>query len=327
MTPCTSIPSSDELPVHIRHYPLNLELPFERYEHRCIAARDILVHRIISKLLFPGSKGLAQVYDTYRSKENGLHNFGSVRKFDKGLARDLELLRKMLETVSVTDDLYDPFVKPVRVALLRIGGLGGLQPPSTLLNLPGNGDTHLTVTIGQEILDLVQRYYFEIDDPNTRLWLHATQPLMPSSYNTLPSVPKAKDTRTASAQQRRKLDVTNRGHEEKKWYPGDTEHLRSLQRHARTSHSLKLYDGGAMLQSLRQTLLQSRASRKMYLAMKTEQVAGPGEGWTETASGPRAAGLTREETEEDREDAGADEQQVNHRLSCHGRQTEPSAKS
>lgn len=266
------IPSKDE--AHVSHYPLNMDLPFERYEHRRLAARDILVHRIISKLLYPGSRGLAQVYGTRRSNAHGLHNFGAVRKYDRILARDLELLRKMLTTCSATDNLYDPFIKPVRIALqpqYRVGGLAGLQPPTSILDLPGHEGSHLQVTIEEEILDLIRRHYLEIDDPSTRLWLDATQPLMPSSYNTLPSMPKAKDTHAALAQQRKKLDWFSRGQDEKRWYLEDTEHLQSLQGSTRTSHSLRLYDGGALLPPLRQPLLQARAARMKYLTMKTEQ--------------------------------------------------------
>ncbi|ROW02300.1 hypothetical protein VSDG_02353 [Cytospora chrysosperma] len=351
------IPSKDE--AHISHYPLNMDLPFERYEHRRLAARDILVHRIISKLLYPGSRGLAQVYGTRRSNAHGLHNFGAVRKYDRILARDLELLRKMLTTCSATDNLYDPFIKPVRMALqpqYRVGGLAGLQPPTSILDLPGHEGSHLQVTIEEEILDLIRRHYLEFDDPSTRLWLDATQPLMPSSYNTLPSMPKAKDTHAALAQQRKKVDWFSRGQDEKRWYLEDTEHLQSLQGSTRTSHSLRLYDGGALLPPLRQPLLQARAARMKYLTMKTEQgdcqgstpqklysmpprggagdinisgseicglrprltlqVAGPGGGWTEMVSGPPAAGVTRKETEEGWGDAGADEHRVNRLLTC-----------
>lgn len=259
---------------HVRHYPLDMDLHFERYEHRRLAAREILVHRIVSKFLSPGSVGLAQVYDTRRRKDNGLHNFGTVRRHDRIFARDLELLRKMLVTGSVTDCLYDPFVKPVRMALqprLRTGGLAGLQPPNSIANLPGLEDAHLQVTVGEEILDLIRRHYFETDDPSTRLWLHAIQPLVPSSYNTLPSMPRANGTHAASAQQRKTLDGSNRSHDEKRWYLEDTEHLQSLQGNTRTSHSLQLYDGGALLPPLRQPLLQARAARMKYLTMKTEK--------------------------------------------------------
>lgn len=270
----TSIRAGNEQPEHVRHYPLDMDLPFDRYEHRRLAARDILVHRIMTRFLFPDSKGLAQVFDTHRSKATSLHNFGTVKRYDKILARDLQLLRKMLATTGITDDLYDPSVKPVRVARLHLGGLGGLQPPYTILDFPMNGDDHLPVTVGEEIMDLVRRHYFEIDDPATRLWLHATRPLVPSSYNTLSSIPKAKDTRAASVQKRTKLDRTNCGREEKRWYSDDTEHLKSLQEDTRTSHSLGLYDGGALLPPLRQSLLQSHASRKKHLEMKAEQGDG-----------------------------------------------------
>lgn len=255
---------------HVRHYPLDIDLPFERYEHRQLTVRDILVHRIMSKLLFPMSKGLAHAFDTQRSKENGLHNFGPIKQHDRTLARDLEILRKMLATCSTTDLSRDPFVKPVRANFFRGFGLRRVEPPHNFHDLLHEGDANVRVTVGEEILDLVRRHYFETDDTCTRIWLRATEPIMLSSYSTLPAAPQAKHTHAASAQERKRRDSITRGHDEKKWYHEDTEHLKSLQMYTRTAHSLKLYDGGARVPPLRQSLLSARASRIQYQAMRTE---------------------------------------------------------
>lgn len=253
-----------------------MDLPFERYEHRCLAARDILVLRIMSKLLFPGSKGLARVYDNEQDPENSLRPFGTIREHDRVLARDLELLRKMLATCSVNEALCDGYAKlskkmPASNPLHHVDGTQRqFLSSATVICMPVHGDTDVYPTVGDEILDLVRRHYFETDNPSTRLWLQATQPPVPSSYNTLPSQPSTKTTRAAWVQQRMNVDRANDNFDEKKWYPEDSEHLRSFQIHARTQHSLKLYDGGTLLPPLRQPLLETRSSRMKYHSIKTE---------------------------------------------------------
>ncbi|ROW15216.1 hypothetical protein VPNG_03075 [Cytospora leucostoma] len=343
MTSRTS--SIGEQEAYVQQYPLNIHLPFERYDHRRLAARDILVHRIISKLLYPGSKDLAEAFETHRSKENGLHNFGPIKRCDRRLAKDLELLRKMLVTCSQTE--IESSLEPLRLAT-RCGN--GLQ--KMLLELAQCEGANVRVTVGEEILDLVRRHYLENDDPSIRLYLQAIQPSIPSAYNSLPGLTRAKDTHAASAQQRQGIDEANRAHDEKKWYIDDVEHLRSLQKKVRTAQSLDLYDGGALLPSLRQPIMSSRAARKQYMGLESQEggaiyhahsrfppggfgfesrilhirlillAAEPDEGWIEMASGLRAAGQKKQEEEDGWKDADVDGHPANplptcsHRLGC-----------
>ncbi|KUI55015.1 hypothetical protein VP1G_02345 [Cytospora mali] len=272
------LPPVDEHRAHIRHYPLDMDLPFERYEHRHLAVRDILVQRIISKFLFPSSKELAQVYEAHRSEENGVHNFGLIKRHDRALAWDLELLRKMLVTCSTTEDFYEPCVRPVRIT-----EHGFRLPSFTILDVAPRGDGQHRATLAEEILDLARRHYLEADDPSMRMWLHAIQPPVGSFYNTLPRLPQAEKTHTASIQERERHAERNRRRDEKKWYVGDTQHMQHIQRDTGTTRTLALYDGGALLPPLREPLLSSRASRMRYLEIKAKLgvdfILQPAEHW------------------------------------------------
>ena len=237
----------------------------------------------MSQLLFPDSRGLAQAFETRRSKENGLHNFGPIKSHDRTFAKDLELLRKMLVTCSATDAIYEPLSKPVMVAMSFQRGFGGAQPRVDLWDLQREEDAHVRMTVEEEGLDLIRRHYLEIDDPSLRLWLHSIQLANPSSYNTLPSMSRARDTHAALAQERKQQDEVYRADDEKKWYTDDVEHLKSIQPNTGNAHPVDLYSGGALLPTLRQPLLSSRMSRKRYLAFRYKfgEIVTPEDHWDE----------------------------------------------
>lgn len=263
-------PSSE----HQRHWPLDLPsgLPFDRYEHRRITARDILVHRIISKVLFP-TPDLSRALDDRRtckstpdlvyhcckyhmrksqSKNMTYHTFGRLRPSDRCLARDVEVLRKMLVTRSdaecVSEILFDS------------DRHWSTDFPSSQLAAP---------TVEEEVLDLVRRYYMETDDACTRLWLQSINPVPRSSYNTLPKQPAKVETHKSVVQQRRRRDEENADNDYKRWYDEDTAHLKALQTHTRTAGNYRLYEGGVLLPHLRKALFPHKVEREKFLQMVT----------------------------------------------------------
>lgn len=275
-------------PAHVRHYPLDIPLPFERYEHRRLTARDLLVHRIVSALLFPPTPELARAFDSHRkhrlmprsdqhccayhrrstrSKTIPQHNFGPIKQHDPCLARDVEVLRKMLVTRSDTEWVRQVVVKPAKVAgVLSIKSVFHVVPPRNFqvpATEPSEGSP--VPTVEEEVLDLVRRHYMETDDACTRLWLQAIQPTQPSSYLTLPKTPAKRDSRKEVVADWRHWDEMHAAEDYKRWYEEDTVHLRALQAQTRTAHESRLFEGGAFLPELRRPQLEAKAGRMHYL--------------------------------------------------------------
>lgn len=268
-------------PAHVPHYPLDVPLPFERYEHRRLTARDILVHRIVSALLFPPTAELAHALDSHRkhrlvprseqyccayhklktrSKTIPQHNFGPIKQHDTCLARDVEVLRKMLVTRSDTEWVGQVLVKPV------LSFRSVFQPPQNL-HVPATEppEDMAIPTVEEEVLDLVRRHYMETDDACTRLWLQAIQPTQRSSYTTVPKTTAKRHSRKEVVGDRRDWDERNASEDYKRWYEEDTARLRALQAQTRTAHESWLYEGGAFLPALRRPQLECKAARKKYL--------------------------------------------------------------
>ncbi|KAF3768114.1 hypothetical protein M406DRAFT_70210 [Cryphonectria parasitica EP155] len=252
-----------------RHYPLDLPsgLPFERYEHRRLTARDILVHRIVSKLLSP-TPAFASALDAHRptsnpsrsSSSHSYHNFGPLRPVDKTLARDVELLRKMLITSSTEEWVSQTLVKPFTSFVVNIWVN---RPPEELL-LPRHRTDFQESTIEEEILDLIRRHYMETDDATTRLWLQTLQPSRPSSYTTLPGKTAKKGSFKRLVQERKQTEEQKAAEDYKRWYDNDTALLKALQEQTLTSNQRGLYEGGAFLYALRKPLSKSRAIRQNF---------------------------------------------------------------
>lgn len=287
--------ADDEQQPSARHYPLDIDLPFEHYDHRRIGPRDIVVNRVMQKLLFPRSKALAQAFDTRRSDtqrhnhgpnryvpahrrthENGLHNFGPIKRHDRELARDLELLRKMLTTCSVTEHYIEPLcffmhleihseTSPIRHTVFRHRWRAGLPG-----RVGGEDTRRASPTVGQEIIDLVTRHYLETDDACLRLWLQAMRPPSLSSYNTLPTNPRPEETRAAPVQRRKRREKRQMADDGKKWYPQDTYLLAAISARLYDNSLPPLYDGGPFLPQLRLPLISSKSARADYLASITE---------------------------------------------------------
>ncbi|POS75724.1 hypothetical protein DHEL01_v205880 [Diaporthe helianthi] len=290
--------TDDERQPSDRHYPLDFDLPFEHYDHRRIGPRDIIVSRIMQKLLFPKSKGLAEALDTRRPRtqshnhgphphlnrqrpavnrhETGIHNFGPIKRHDRDLARDLELLQKMLTTCSVTHHQFEPLSFVVHLEVHS-----GTSPPRDTVfrhcwrarvtpRAPGEHVTEVPPTVGQEIVDLVTRHYLETDDACLRLWLQAMRPPSLSSYNTLPTSPRPEQTHAAPTQRRKRHETIQMAGDGKKWYQQDTERLAAISSGLRESRLPPLYNGGPFLPQLRLPLIWSKSARADYLASITE---------------------------------------------------------
>lgn len=279
---------------HVRHYPLDLPsgLPFERYEHRRLSTRDILVNRIVTKLLFPPTTELAKAYDerrrngpkstpkpiyaygtgrrnaaNYRISSLSHHNFGPIKHRDPALARDVEVLRKTLVTCSDKEWTEEPFVKPVKP--LRTFW-PPVKPPRQVY-MPARPKETSSLTVEEEVLDIIGRYYMETDDAATRLWLQSIQPAHRASYETVPKAPAKRNTHKELSQDRRSWDELNASEDYKTWYKEDQEHLKMLQEQGRTTLEYpRLYDGGAFIPQLRRPLLESKVSRMKFMAGSTE---------------------------------------------------------
>lgn len=277
-------PDSDE--AHTRHYPLDLpSLPFDRYEHRRITARDVLVNRIMAALMAPATPELATAFRDQRSMvskgapiKHSLnksdakyymqprakhHNFGPIKQLDPDLARDVELLRKMLVTRGEHEWIREVAIKPVRRGAHR-------NPPYTNHFLQSDHSENSVspsggLTVEEEILDLVRRHYLEMDDPATRLWLQTIRPAQRSAYSNVSNDTGKKGTYRLAVQERQRRDNQNAEDDDKQWYYEDAERLKSLQSHARVAGETRLYEGGAVLPSLRRTLLRSKEKRVKFL--------------------------------------------------------------
>lgn len=298
MTVTASAPPTQTKP-HTRHYPLDLpELPFERYEHRRLVARDILVNRIMSEYMFP-SKVKPRLYDSYATYPL---NFGAIKSQDQHLGADLHLLRNMLCTTSTIEPA--PLDVPLKVPVLnndrsvhrgskRLGNRHAMGRPARWYDINVAGPRTAPATLGDEILDLVQRHYMEMDDPSLRLWMQKAQPPLRTPANPLEAASPSNNTAStpatsrprrpkegtrAGAVQTRKINQnTDRNLEQKKWSPTDTAHLKSLQKHAQTAQSCLLFDGGAFLPALRPPLLADPSNAVSARARIEKQLRGRAE--------------------------------------------------
>lgn len=255
----SSLSSPD--PTHVRHYPLDLPsgLPFERYEHRRISTRDILVHRILSRILFPPTRELAQSLDQHRqaayqggeSSRPKYHNFGPIKQHDPALARDIEVLRKTL-----TGTLPSEWAEDLRLPLWRRHHMSS----------PHTHDLS-KLSVQDEVLDLIRIYFLETDDAAMRLWLKTFKLPHRASYDTLPKLPGKKDSRKSALQGRRDWHERHAKHQHKRWYHDDQVHLKTASQQLGFSgrNLPRLYDGGAFLPRLRQPLLETKALRLRYM--------------------------------------------------------------
>lgn len=264
-------------PAHVRYYPLDLPsgLPFERYEHRRISTRDILVHRILSKILFPTTRELAESLDQHRPvsyancspKYHELqirrtpreplrnHNFGPLKQHDPSLARDVEVLRKTLNSCLVNE-----FVQELRAPLWSGYRISNPKPGITS-----------SLSIEDETLDLIRIYFMETDDAATRLWLKSFKLPHGAPYDTLSKLPAKKGTSRFALHKKRRWQSRNTKFQHKQWYEDDQAHLKSIREHSEFTMTLpRLYDGGSFIPWLRDALLMSKQLRLQYMSRLCE---------------------------------------------------------
>ncbi|KAH8911182.1 hypothetical protein BR93DRAFT_324031 [Coniochaeta sp. PMI_546] len=228
-------------PEHIAHFPLDIPLPDHIYEHRPISAHGLMLHRIMADFMNP-SRVTPRTYNAHISYPA---EFDPIRAQDRQLGMDLKLMRKML----FTSHYQDP--PPPGKPQLHHTTWEFSRNKRVLQSVdkPVAGPPNAPPTIGEEVIDLVQRYYFETDGAVARLWLERQHP------PRIPTGPKA----SRDGQEKLRIDAVNtftrlvkeqQCRERKNWRDEDTEHLRRLSQARARERALNLdslYDGGAHL--------------------------------------------------------------------------------
>lgn len=229
----------------ISHYPLDIPLPFERYEHRRLGARDIMVHRIMADFMNP-SRLAGGAYDS-RNFERAA--FESMMFQDYELSMDWQVLHKMLFT-SYVHDVPPPGAPTTFFVLGPDGAIRQIvwQPPK------------LPPTLGSRVLDLVQRYYFETDDSAFRLVTDrlrppraATGPRTATRYGADDDVNNPRSRGRRAREFNHLLSHQQMG-QNKLWMRADMKHLRGFRAQVSTQDEYTLYDGASFLPSLRRPL-------------------------------------------------------------------------
>lgn len=243
--PDTEAPSAamPQKPHRIAHYPLDFELPFYLYEHRPITPRDLMLNSIVADYMRP-SRVKPQTYYAYVAYPA---EFDPINAQDKQLGMDLKLMRKML----FTSHYQDP-PPPGKPQLHRTTfEFSRNKRVLRSVDKPVSGPVNAPPTIGDEVLDLVQRYYFETDGAIVRLWLERQRP---------PREPTGPEGRR-NGQEKLRIDAREKHirhiwrqqrRERKVWRDEDTVHLGRLDSQLammqeRSPKLEALYDGGPHL--------------------------------------------------------------------------------
>lgn len=179
------------------------------------------------------------------------------------LARDVEVLRKMLVTRSPTEWVQQELVKPARA----VAAWPGVRPPVTrrweAYRGPPRSDQRPSVE--EEMLDLVRMHYMETDDPVTRLWLGMMDPPRQSGYQTVPKMTAKYNSHKDLVKQRMAWQARNMAEDYKRWYPEESAHLKALQSQTHAATERRLCDGGAFLPPFHRKVMQSKATRAKYM--------------------------------------------------------------
>lgn len=247
VTPCSDTDSCAEAAAttrkseHTAHYPLDIHLPDYIYEHRPISARDLMLQRIMSDFMSP-ARVTPRAYGAYISYPA---EFDQIKAQNQELGMDLKVFRKMLFT-SHYHDPPEPGKPQVRSTIWEVShGKRVLQSKDK----PVAGPSNAPPTIGDEVIDLVQRHYFETDGAIKRLFLERHHP------PRIPTGPRA----SRNGRQKLRVDAVDtftryvkeqQWRERKRWRDEDTEHLRRLSpaKGLEKAPNLNLlYDGGIHL--------------------------------------------------------------------------------
>ncbi|KAK4153026.1 hypothetical protein C8A00DRAFT_15739 [Chaetomidium leptoderma] len=215
---------SDDSPRQPRHYPLDIpHLPFNRYEHRRITARDIMVHRLMAEVMNP-----SQPCPTPLLRDPPPAYASMISEYP----------------------LSEVFGQPLSDHTIRLTQDGGFRRQNTMARGTPNGPW----TFGNHFLDLATRHYFETDDVAMRVYVsRAGLPRMP--VGPLPPgahpFPSRRDVQSSF-----RLDIKiHQDQNHKGWQDYHESHLSRLrQRVSKQDQLLSLYDGGACLPRLRQAV-------------------------------------------------------------------------
>ncbi|KAI0128153.1 hypothetical protein F4776DRAFT_629421 [Hypoxylon sp. NC0597] len=150
------------------HYPLNdINLDFNRYEHRPLGARDIMVNRLMEDYMVP-NRLRAAFYE--KPFDDLLLN--QVKSRDKTIFLDIQVLSKTLHT-----DYDWPFTTGElrRLYSVPFDKLARLNRNPDVFNLQMDilemfNMTEYNTNLGKFILGLIERHYLE-SDPSMRIWL------------------------------------------------------------------------------------------------------------------------------------------------------------
>lgn len=210
-----------------RHYPLDFDAPFHRYEHRRLSPRDLLVHRLMADFM-SHTRVPARFMDLWygeAASEGHLQPCG-----------DIEMLETMLST-GLPDHYLDGHIQATFVQ-----------------GLP----TDNRYTMGELVLDMVMRHYFEVDDAAMRVWMpRAAIPRVPEGPLPAPCEIKASIRRRPTRYEKQVLLryrlIMAHGPQLKVPLFG-LHNLRWLRSATVSQDKLPLYDGGACLPLLRQSI-------------------------------------------------------------------------
>lgn len=238
------------------HYPLGRLDSFEKYEHRRLGLREALVSRVVADVMNPMriSQG-AKTLDLYiRGGCPFLPTMmlnTEAQGPDMELELDLRLLEDMVHLVPADKPWRDWRLKMLKNRAVDIVACPPYQRPWT---------------IGEKILDLVQRHYLEVDETATRQWFRImrlphgpTQQFRPKpptsgeladpsrTASATPRTEPRRGTRAAATQsyeaRRNHSRLEDRGGQHHVF--DLCKHRESLDRFAKTQDGMHLYDGGA----------------------------------------------------------------------------------
>lgn len=220
-----------------RHYPLDIPLPFDRYEHR-LAARDILAHRIMDRLMSP-SPSLAKAFEQYVCYPG---DFRPVFCKDAQLGTDLNTLNKMLVTTYLRSQ-HAP-TKPIVVSVVsEHSECCGIPFDKAILQ----GPRERPPTIRDQILDLLKRHYFESDNAAVRAWITSL------SAKPCPGIiaPRYFGYLLANRGRLPPRFEFRVGAKADNWTHRESDNLKKMRPQLAVQQQLPLYDGGVFMSKLR----------------------------------------------------------------------------
>lgn len=223
------------------------DLPLNRYDHRRLTARDVLVHRLMAEFMTPSPPN-CHVFGEIWDRKSAIDSFEPPSPSPLCAARhrlllDLQVLERLLHTTTSQllpsqrdnefpwdEDLWGPNPMPQQRS----------EPPSN------------PRTVGEHLLDLVLRHYFELDDMPLRVCISRAAP-----PTRMPEGPGPDTASRARSDARRCLEDQINRHQAAEglaWGDPHVALMRQLRQTMAAQPRLDLYDGGILLPQLRRDL-------------------------------------------------------------------------